>query len=1041
MKRLFTALLCMMFCATGYSQAVVSGEYYFDNDPGIGNGTALTFTPGDSITLNTSISTSGLTEGFHRLYTRFKNSNSAWSLSEGRSFLLQDLTPLDNSIISAEYIFDNDPGVGNGNAIAVAAADSISLLTAIPVSGLVEGVHRLFTRFKTASGRWSLFESRTFYVQPIPVNPNIVAAEYFFDTDPGFGNATSINIGTAADSVQIIADIPVPALTAGVHILYIRAQNADGKWSLYEPRQFNVCATYGAVSTYEVNVSGHKAVFTNLSTDNNSNTWTFGDGTPDVNQYNPSHDYATGGNYNACLITSNACGADTFCANVPVRGIQHVTPSHSGNHGAVLMHVYGANFSADDIITLSGSGLPELTADNVSFISSSHLFARFIFNNEPLGLYNVVVANGTSADTLMNGFTVEAAQPQAAFLEINGHYKRLPLMYNPVSIKVGNNGNTVMYGVPLLVTIHPADRFLVAGTAFDNLNLPDSLSQLLPPARFYKTYDIAIADSVLTGYFLLPYVAPGSPRYFDLRISSPSLTDYTVTATVGSSWLDSTALAELEMRSSCIFNPPCANCLMDLLGFVPGPVGCGAGIANVPCSIHAAVDSLTASTAIDIPASIAGAVLGCLNQPMWASESRQIAQGVTSMAAGAQGAYGSCAGAGGCGGDLATRGVSFHTVTSLDPNEKAANIGTTPENYINVNTPLDYNIKFENVDTATNPALTVIVRDTLDASNYDFSTFAFTSIVLGDSLYKIEPELDSFAVDIDLNPTLDINLRVVGKFDASTGVATLTYSSFDPLTMALTDDISLGFLPPNITSPEGEGAINFSVRPLTSLPNLTVVPNIASIYFDNNAPVHTPLWINTVDKGLPSSQVQPLSASSADTLIDIQITGSDAESGVASYDIYVSTNDGPYALWRHRVRVSQLTFDGEYGNQYEFYSVATDKVDNRELPPTNADDNPDAVTVIITAIEALAQSDATMTVYPNPLSQGCTVQYKLPNASNVTLELNDITGRNHITEELGMQTPGTHQHYLDARSLPQGVFFCKLICSDGVLLKKLTVAH
>jgi hypothetical protein len=72
---------------------------------------------------------------------------------------------------------------------------------------------------------------------PYPAVPapagNIVRAEYFFDTDPGFGNATTITLTPAANISNFSTTITIngQGLIPGFHRLYIRTQDANGFWS------------------------------------------------------------------------------------------------------------------------------------------------------------------------------------------------------------------------------------------------------------------------------------------------------------------------------------------------------------------------------------------------------------------------------------------------------------------------------------------------------------------------------------------------------------------------------------------------------------------------------------------------------------------------------------------------------------------------------------------------------------------------------------------------------------------------------------------
>ena len=56
----------------------------------------------------------------------------------------------------------------------------------------------------------------------------VVRAEYFFDTDPGYGNATIINNVTSGDNNLSLS---VDGLSPGAHVMYVRSQASNGVWS------------------------------------------------------------------------------------------------------------------------------------------------------------------------------------------------------------------------------------------------------------------------------------------------------------------------------------------------------------------------------------------------------------------------------------------------------------------------------------------------------------------------------------------------------------------------------------------------------------------------------------------------------------------------------------------------------------------------------------------------------------------------------------------------------------------------------------------
>lgn len=61
--------------------------------------------------------------------------------------------------------------------------------------------------------------------------------EYYFDTDPGQGNATSLAF-TGTDVATVNAEISTQGLPPGLHILAIRARDGSGTWSMESRKQF-----------------------------------------------------------------------------------------------------------------------------------------------------------------------------------------------------------------------------------------------------------------------------------------------------------------------------------------------------------------------------------------------------------------------------------------------------------------------------------------------------------------------------------------------------------------------------------------------------------------------------------------------------------------------------------------------------------------------------------------------------------------------------------------------------------------------------------
>jgi hypothetical protein len=242
---------------------IAAAEFFIDNDPGVGNGTAITPSPsGATATFVASIPTISLASGFHFVAIRTKDVNGKWSLFENRGFFISSSTTNVSNIAAAEFFIDIDTGVGNGTAITPSPSGATAtFLATIPTTSLTSGFHFVAIRTKDATGKWGLFENRGFYISSATTNvSNIVAAEFFIDTDPGVGNATAITPSPSGATIIFLATIPTTSLAAGFHFVAIRTKDATGKWGLFENRGFYI-------STQTANSAGMTAAEYFIDTD------------------------------------------------------------------------------------------------------------------------------------------------------------------------------------------------------------------------------------------------------------------------------------------------------------------------------------------------------------------------------------------------------------------------------------------------------------------------------------------------------------------------------------------------------------------------------------------------------------------------------------------------------------------------------------------------------------------------------------------------------------------------------------------------------
>jgi hypothetical protein len=236
---------------------IAAAEYFFDADPGVGNGTSISVGPPGS-TVNFAVPiTAALSAGFHFLTIRLKDAEGNWSLFEKRGFYLSTATTNASDIVAAEYFFDADPGQGNGTAVSIGTSGPTVNFTAVIPTALAEGFHFLAIRTMDAEGKWGLFEKRGFYVSTTTTDAaNITVAEYFFDNDPGAGNGTPVTFTTPGSVVTQTFSIPSGAgITPGAHTLALRIKGADGKWGLFEHQSFTISGTSSISCPSNVNTS------------------------------------------------------------------------------------------------------------------------------------------------------------------------------------------------------------------------------------------------------------------------------------------------------------------------------------------------------------------------------------------------------------------------------------------------------------------------------------------------------------------------------------------------------------------------------------------------------------------------------------------------------------------------------------------------------------------------------------------------------------------------------------------------------------------
>ena len=229
-------------------QIIAAAEYFYNQDPGEGNATALfasdgAFDEAEEDIEGVALPVDELGTGLHTVFVRFKRADGVWGLARPvgvenifrnpQNFIVQG----DDIIQQAEYFVDSDPGEGQGTTIlpedgVFDEAEEILLLENLDISGIGPGMHAIYLRVMDDSGRWGPLSRTHFQIYNAPAI--LAAAEYFFDSDPGEGAGVPLPAEDGdfdeAEEVAELAGVSVGGLSEGVHTLYVRFQNQQGRW-------------------------------------------------------------------------------------------------------------------------------------------------------------------------------------------------------------------------------------------------------------------------------------------------------------------------------------------------------------------------------------------------------------------------------------------------------------------------------------------------------------------------------------------------------------------------------------------------------------------------------------------------------------------------------------------------------------------------------------------------------------------------------------------------------------------------------------------
>ncbi len=847
------------------------------------------------------------------------------------------------------------------------------------------------------------------------------------------------NVARSAEEIKAMKFQPLEGNEAGLAAYYnFNAVSVDGQvcditgngntgFLMYQEEvQPSTITDPEAKFSFVQNVS--EFFFAQLTEGGQEFQWDFGDGNTS-DQFNPTHTFTAPGTYQVCMTVCANENIGVICEEVIVEGIEKIWPVTGGNTGGVTALVYGGNLSADYDFLLRKPGTEDIVSIRNTDAGANVISVEFDLIDKPLGVYTLVVDNGSTTFELPDAFEVVEGEKSQPWAELAGPGRVLINKWTNFTISYGNSANVDAYAVPLWIAVSDVENLEMVFLDF-NVGMPeyiiengyagiDTIGMEVPMDQF-----LGDTKSMKVFPLIIPHIPANFSNSVRIRIKSPE--DYELFVWNGTPYFQSPLSTPL---SNCMISVFTEAFIQVTAGSIP-VVGCITAIGSQMFGVHDDYrpktkptfwsQTFTWSTVLldcGINLSGVGAITKAMwtifaNMPLYANQLNDCNKAF---------------------GDPNVKNKRIEAVNSFDPNEKYGPQGYTEANYIAETRQMSYQISFENKAEATAPAQEVWIIDTLESELYDLANFSFGAVGFGDSIFFVNPGIHEFGLEADLRPEKEAIVRMEGKLDVEQRILSFHFITLDPETTDLVEDVFGGFLPPNVTSPEGEGFVTFTIGLFDNIQHEDVVQNQASIYFDANAPIVTNNFLNTFDLEAPSSELVINNPVSTDTLLTVSVNGADDGSGIRSYEVYVSENDGEFML--HSIQhTNAFLFTGEYGVSYQFYSIAIDSVGNKEAEPGTAD----AEVTIVTDVVEIADTWPGFKVTPIPARDNLLIEFYQPANSRTSCTLLDLTGKEVMILFDDQLAAGQHQ-FRRAIDLLPGIYLIRLQNETRQAVKKFIV--
>jgi|GEM_PF-5556466 len=1007
----------------------------------------IDITPAYQVNQVFELNTAGLQPGLHKVKVVSIADDGKRSLENFAYFNLHSGSGIANKISALEFVIDND--TANKQVRTVTPAQAINADFTVDLSSVEQGLHQLSVTAVGDNGLRSHTSYGTFLKTNGQAQDSIVALEYFFDVDPGAGNGTRLTI-TPQQSIDTAITLIVPEdLSLGYHRLAVRALSNAGEWGLFQWDSLRICDVLPPQAGFETVRFGNTINFIDTSKYGAFWKYDFGDGQTD-SVPSPLHAYGAFDRYQVVQVVGNACLVDTVRSFLDIAGIEQYSPAFAGQ-GLAVIDFHGAGFTSLTEVVLKKGGTT-ITPDTIALSEDGkQMRCIFDFTGSQTGRYDVEVSGITNLETQIypEGFEIQSESDDPFSVNIVGPaVVRNNLTYD-YKIEIHNNSNVVSRLLPVFIAVSDnteltfldsiSNRYFDGGLVSDSL-LPygvvtpeDSFSFT---GKIYVLYISAIANGdkyVLNVRYKSS--ATGNNK-FRVKVFSGMDYDSSFNARISIDCWKAIASVALTTVDASLDAIPVVDCIWSAAKAAATSGWLGSTLGNLSNMFGSWGKSLFGNTG-NVTQAWAETMKNCapelialtgVGAPLaaWLEANDAVVDafnGSGNVLASTIEAFDEC------NNDDEDEEQEIDSRASLDPNAKYGPSGF--QGYINEEKTMAYTIHFENMDTATAAAQIVFIADTLDSEVYDLSTFEFDHIQIAGSWYKIPPHRQEFVVDYDLPGDQNNILRISAKLDTAEQVAKWWLITFDKLTRKVTLDALAGFLAPNVQHPEGHGWVSYKIMLKDGLPHDTEIKNRAVIVFDNNEPILTDHWVNTIDKEGPVSNVAS-AARTGDSTVVLTINANDAHSGVKRYAVYMSKDGGAYNILGYSSKNQVNVFGLEPQSTYRFYSESVDNVGNSEIKTPMAEATAGPATGVKNHL-----SSGSIQLYPNPTTGVLQARFVKPLNGNISYTIVTVDGR-IVSQKV--QQPAA-DFTLNISDQPKGMYFIRFEQNGKVIDTAKVILH